>query len=127
MIRIADHIGPDGRVDWDAYRAAQRANGDRCFVCGATILFGPGHLDRCNACKALDEDRDEVTHDDFVRCPKCRHTMNVREEYDLFQDGTHELACDECGHEFEVTTVVSYSFRSPELLPDADADADADA
>jgi hypothetical protein len=108
MIRIADHIGPDGRVDWDAYRAAQRANGDRCFVCGAMILFGPGHLDRCNACKALDEDRDEVT---------------VREEYDLFQDGTHELACDECGHEFEVTTDVSYSFRSPELLPDADADA----
>lgn len=37
------------------------------------------------------------------------------DNYTLYEDGDHDVFCEDCGHEFMVTTYVSYSFCSPGL------------
>jgi hypothetical protein len=33
----------------------------------------------------------------------------------VFEEGEHKVSCDECGHDFEVSTYVSHTFTSPEM------------
>ena len=72
----------------------------------------------CFECSELDRDKDKVSHSNLIRCPKCKHQENVSEgdQYDLFGDGEHDVTCGECGHEYEISTWVSYTFKSPPLL-----------
>lgn len=118
MTSIDDYKKADGRIDWDAYNAAQVRAGEKCSRCGHFIVFARGYRDECHSCKALDEDKGEVWHDDKVRCPKCRHTMDVHgsELYELYEEGTHDISCRSCDHDFEVTTRVQHSFMSPDLI-----------
>lgn len=121
MISFKSFEGPDGKIDWDGYRKAEIAAGDRCYKCGSMIIFGRGYRDQCASCKSLEEDKGEVWHDDKVRCPKCRHLMQVHgsELYDLYDEGEHDVSCQNCDHDFTVSTRVSHSFQSPELIEES--------
>jgi DNA-directed RNA polymerase subunit RPC12/RpoP len=111
-----DHRRPDGGVDWDSYRAAQRRNGERCIDCGGSILFGSGHPEKCGDCKSVDEPG-ELRHDRFIRCPYCGNKERVAdtEQYHLYEEGEHEVVCSECDKDFEITTLVSFRFTSPAM------------
>jgi hypothetical protein len=116
-----DDFKKDGKVDWDAYHRAEVANGERCRTCGGFILFGNGSPRECRDCQDIADSSDEVSHNDRVRCPKCRHVMNVSDSelWDLYEEGDHDITCRSCDHDFEVNTSVSYTFNSPELIDDS--------
>jgi hypothetical protein len=123
---ISDHKLADGTLNWESYRLAQKANGEICSKCGGytSIFGGKGHPDQCPSCKSMDEPS-EATHHSTIRCPACGHQMDVRdmERGELYEDGEHDVTCNECEHEFEVSTSVSFSFESPaRVAPKADAD-----
>ena len=125
MIHLDNFKLQDGDYDWIAYRNAQKNNGEICTSCGAFIvrLFkDTGHPDRCESCKAIDTNKEEVTHDSFIRCPACGETMNVMDMEcgDLYQDGEHGVCCNSCEQEFEIITNVSYSFKSPARIEKKD-------
>src|SRR5512141_2687507 len=116
----------DGKVDWDAYRAARLQAGEECIRCGDFIFppmlpssypakLGPR---LCYSCKEMDTSAEEVDSEDYIRCPYCSHRMSVHDgdSYDLFEDGHHDVSCGECGKDFEVKTSVSYSFESPAMV-----------
>lgn len=114
-----DFTAPNGDFDHVAFRAARVLNGECCIDCESWIWTPPGHCVKCGDCQALDG-ADEVTHDDYIRCPKCRASFDAvgDDNYELYGDGEHDVACPTCDHEFEVCTNVSYSFTSPELIQD---------
>ncbi len=117
MVSIDDHRKKDGGIDWDSYRKAQVASGEACRECGSFIVFGRGVPRLCGSCSALHQDEGDVSHEYRLRCPKCRHLWKVgTDEYDLHQEGTHEVMCPECEHEFDIQTSVSFSFTSPKLM-----------
>lgn len=121
-----DHRKPDGHdIDWNSYRKAQIANGEYCYRCGKSIMFGGnGYSETCGDCKTMDNDKDEVTHDNSIRCPKCRHQWPAigDDDYGHYREDEHTVNCPECQHEFEIVTLVSYSFKSPELLEDPETE-----
>jgi uncharacterized C2H2 Zn-finger protein len=124
MISMDDFKKEDGNIDWKAYREAQINAGEKCYRCEQYIpsYFGTPkpyrHL--CNDCEELDTNHDEVNHDNLIRCPKCKHTFSIQdiEAWECYEDGEHDLNCPECEHEFRIETSVSYSFTSPELIPE---------
>jgi DNA-directed RNA polymerase subunit M/transcription elongation factor TFIIS len=120
VIQMDDYKGADGRIDWTAYRRAQVDAGESCRKCGSFIVFSKGYPTTCHDCDRLEEESGEVVHDSSVRCPKCRRVMNVHDSefWDLYEEGEHEVSCRSCDHEFTVSSRVSYSFESPELLPE---------
>lgn len=115
MIHMEDYRRGDGSVDWERYRAAQVAAGEICSRChsyrAGLSAVGPA---LCWQCRALDAP-EAVDHDSFVRCPKCGESWDPSDydDREVYADGEHELSCVECGHAFEVTTHVSFSFSSP--------------
>lgn len=130
MISIDDYKKADGHIDWSAYRRAKVDAGDECRKCGSYILFGgKGYPTTCRDCDRLEEDKGEVWHDSSVRCPKCRHVMDVSgsELYELYEEGEHEISCRSCDHDFTVNTRVEHSFESPELIPEPPEPEDDDS
>ena len=117
MLRLSEFKGADGKVDWKAYRKARKECGECCRRCEALILFPDGHPTVCHDCESLDTDTSEVRHNDLIRCPSCRGTFNPHDgdDYDLFAEGEHSVFCPSCDLKFEVSTTVSYSFKSPAL------------
>ena len=71
----------------------------------------------CYDCKSLENDKNEVEHDHFVRCPHCRVAFDPigDEGYEFYHDGEHEIYCHECDKQFTFITHVSFSFESPAL------------
>jgi hypothetical protein len=121
MIDFKSFKKPGGNTDWTAYRGAQVAAGEVCQKCHQHIFsfFGiPTAGPRlCGECKALAEDAGEVNSSSYVRCPACGHQMGTNGfDGELHSDGTHDVSCGECDHDFEVTTNVSFSFESPARL-----------
>lgn len=117
MVRLKDHERPDGSIDWDAYRKAEIAAGERCYECmGITLYFGdtPGRR-KCGACERLDRPA-ELRHHSRIRCPYCQHVHDVYEgTFDVWNDGDHALTCGHCEQDFIIRTDVSYNFVSPAL------------
>ena len=123
--QIDNFKGSDGSVDWVRYRTAQVANGEYCSKCrGLAAYFNPpGHPTLCSDCRGLKEvTGEEVTHDDFIRCPKCGHQDKIS-EWDgcddgdvMYGDGDHAVSCPECEHEYVITTRASYSYTSPAMI-----------
>jgi DNA-directed RNA polymerase subunit RPC12/RpoP len=113
-----DFKRPDGNTDWASYEKAQIQNGETCSECKSCLIFPTGQPRICGSCKAMKEDKGEVSHDDDIRCPACRTTWDPRdtEDYDVLEDGEHDIRCPECDHEFTVSTSVSFTFTSPELI-----------
>ncbi len=123
MIQLDDYRDANDRIDWPAYRHAQVSAGESCRTCGHFILFSNGGPTQCGSCDSLTSDKDEVRHSDFIRCPKCKESMSVHDEmsvhddmYRLYEDGSHEMSCQNCDHDFEIVTHVTYSFESPALI-----------
>lgn len=45
----------------------------------------------------------------YIECPACNHRwLPAGDDCYLYEEGTHEVACDRCDHEFHVTTRVTY-------------------
>jgi uncharacterized protein YlaI len=123
MIKMEDYRSKDGNIDWSSYYKAQTDAGEKCYECGKYIfnMFKRDYIarrEKCKECNLLETNSDEVNHHSFIRCPKCRATMNIHnfESYELHNDGEHEIMCQECEHEFEIRTDIEYSFSSPELI-----------
>ena len=109
-------------------RQEETDRGEYCCRCGAWIFFPkpPGYRRECSDCKAL-HGQAETAHKKFIRCPGCGHTWDPFEEGSsgVFEDGPHDVSCEDCGHEFKVTTRVSYVFTSPERVdPESDEEDD---
>lgn len=128
MLLFDDYRKEDGNVDWKAYRAAEVAAGERCYQCGGSIMFAKGYRTSCLNCQGMDSNKGKVRHDSLIRCPKCGATTQTdgRWEEGIHADGEHDVMCYECDHTFTVTTYVSYSFESPERLPDEPEDESED-
>jgi len=142
-MNIDDFRDEKGEIDWKAYRQAEIDTGERCYRCGDFIMLSfvcdiVGSLFNrepktpqkrlCPSCKSLDEKTgDEVTHERYIRCPKCGHQDDItdwdcdwgREKY---EEGDHEVTCNSCEYEFIITTNVSYSYTSPPTLNKGDVE-----
>jgi hypothetical protein len=116
---------PDGTIDWDGYHAASEKEtdarierGEVCYRCRRLTVIGlpkaQGYRQKCYDCRMLEEPK-ELSHPYEVRCPKCGYHWKVgdSDDYELYEDGEHEVSCAECNTDFTVTTYVSYSFVSP--------------
>jgi len=111
-------------TEWEVNRQNEIDTGGRCRQCEALIVFPKGAPSLCPACKDM-LSPDPVDHPRRIRCPRCRALMDPHADpedlADLFLEGVHEVVCQSCEHEFDVTTTVSYTFGSPEVLdPDPD-------
>ena len=110
MIKFVDFKKPKGSINLAAYNAAGKQAGAICCECGALLLFPKGQPTECGSCKALQSDKEAVTHSDLVRCPECGHTQAPEE---LYEEGEHRVDCGNCEAEFTVSTQISYSYTSP--------------
>lgn len=122
MISFEDFRLADGNIDWRALQQAEVKAGERCYRCYAMIrpLTKSTGERLCYDCKQLDEAKtEEVEHQRLIRCPKCSHLSDVTEwdcDYaEVFTDGEHDVQCDECQHEFDISTRVEFYFTSPKL------------
>ena len=114
MTNINDYRKPDGTSDWDAYQVACVAAGKECRHCGGFILLPQGIPTLCDACKEIEQDSSEVTHGSQLRCPHCGASFHYStDDYDLYDEGEHNVSCPECDQDFTITTSVTYSFTSP--------------
>jgi len=117
MISFKDFEDKEGNANWESYRKAQIAEGEICYQCKGYILFGSGGRRLCGNCEDI-EDPDEVTHESFIRCPKCSHSWNAWDNEDYPTNDSEEMtvSCSDCDHEFDVGVRITYSFTSPELI-----------
>ena len=113
--QIAAFQDEAGNVDWKAYRAAQRENGELCINCEKWILpLRSGGPRKCSDCASLEEDSRAVDHDTHVRCPVCRHSWSAYDG-DPMPEGTNSVYCDKCEAEFDIEVTYSVSYRSPAI------------
>lgn len=119
-IKMEDFRGADGQVDWSALNKARIENGEQCYRCSrGFMIFAKGHRELCQTCKRFDSNDGEVDHHEYIRCPKCKARQTI--DYDshgseVYQEGDHEVMCNQCDYRFTIETTVSYSFESPALL-----------
>lgn len=120
IVNMSDYRDEHGQLDWDAYKKAERNNGESCTKCSALIYPPKGYPAKCHECSKLQSDAGEVEHKSNIRCPACGYHWSPwdSDHYALFADGEHTVGCHDCGHEFTITTYVSYSFKSPARLPE---------
>lgn len=87
--------------------------------------------DTCNSClskNALERIQSDIKEaqttgekvntwsDDYVVCPYCGHAHDTCLGYEdfpeIYEEGSHNIKCDECGKEFELMTFISYSWET---------------
>lgn len=117
MLRMQD-FEVEGRVDWDAYQKAQVDAGEKCQECGEYIFASHGPT-TCRDCRSLRVGQEEVTHNNSVRCPECRHVFGVLgggvNDPHIAYDGDSAATCEQCEHRFTVRVDVSRRYTSPPL------------
>lgn len=99
-----------------------------CKKCGKYYKFAwvnSGYCEDCLKLKELNEARSSLNSEnpdtfsnDYVICPYCGDAISDEDLIDLpecYEDGQHEITCDECGREFEVITYVSYSWKTSRM------------
>jgi len=118
MTNIAEFRNASGQIDWEALHRAEIEAGECCNLCRGVIFPPRGRSSLCNLCRLIREEEGKVDHRNRLRCPKCRHDWAVEAEDngELYSEGSHEVCCPVCDHEFEVVTAVSYSWESPGLV-----------
>ncbi len=118
LVKMDDFKKDDGNIDWREYHRAQVNVGERCKKCETFLTFSKGYATLCHNCKEVEDSKDEVWHDELVRCPKCGRTWKPyeSEDYHLLADGEHSATCNECDHSFEISTTISFSFNSPAMI-----------
>lgn len=116
MLKMEDFEDESGHIDWKAYEKAQKNNGDVCYQCGKYIIFGgKGYQTKCNNCDKLKSSIQEIDHDSYIRCPFCAESWLVDWDSGIHSDGEHQVSCNYCEKDFEISTRVSFSFTSPPL------------
>lgn len=126
MTNFADFT-VDGTTDWEAYREAQIQAGEICCKCGRYLVFHKtGQITMCSSCKSIQESKESIQHDTYIRCPKCGNSYEALEfsEFDIFEEGEHDVDCPSCGYFFIVETAVSYNFTSPAVADEIEDDSD---
>lgn len=120
--KMDDFRKGDGKIDWQAFHNAEVEAGDICQKCHTFILFAKVGPVLCGQCRKATEETEELWHDRFVRCPKCGYMWDPSEtdDYHLMADGDHDAHCCECDHEFEMGTSISFSYKSPERIQEAE-------
>jgi hypothetical protein len=121
VIKMEDFRREDGNVDWPEYRKARVAAGEECPECSGFNPHAKGAGPQlCYDCRSLREDRGEVSHDRCIRCPKCGE---VRDEDLPGDDGSHEMSCDSCGHDYTIKVLVSWTYVSPPMEDDPESES----
>ncbi len=128
-VSTKDHERPDGGLDFKSYYAAQVKQGERCHQCRNYIGLGSGLERSCHQCQDINKPGD-LRHDRYLRCPKCGHTWQVPGDdgdwCHVMEEGEHEVCCPSCDQNFEISTYVEYSFRSPPLGENEADESEAD-
>jgi len=54
----------------------------------------------------------EYCSNQLPKCPWCDHDYDVsgNEDWELYEDGTHEIECPSCGKDYSVDTFTSCTF-----------------
>jgi len=132
MVNFKDFT-KSGSTDWKSYKNAQIESGEICCQCGRYIALNKdsGKKTLCSSCKTLNDSSESTVHDGLIRCPKCHGTFepSTFSEYDIYEDGEHDLDCPSCGYFFVVDTTVNYLFESPsmaDIVADKEEDGDYD-
>lgn len=83
---------------------------DTCFSCSKQ-----NELERIQADIKSGEDINIISSD-YVICPYCGHAHETCFGYEdfpeIYEEGSHEIMCDECEKEFQLETTVSYSWET---------------
>lgn len=115
-VNMDDHLDGKGRIDFNAYHRAKKANGDECYKCGqmVSIWGGKGYQQLCYDCTNAAKP-EKVTHEKLLRCPRCGHMWDPYEgeDYGVFKEDGDDVYCPECDCEFHVSTSITYHFTSP--------------
>jgi len=128
MVNIKNFAKNDG-TDWGAYREAQVKAGEICCKCGRYLVFNKtGCQTICNSCVAVQDSKETVRHDKYIRCPKCNTTFEAQIflDFDIYEEGDHDVDCPECGYFFIVETSVTYTFASPAVVDEIEDDSDSE-
>ena len=70
----------------------------------------------CRACLRAKAQKEEITHHKLIRCPDCGKMMHPSEHEleEVYGDGEHDVVCVFCDADFQVSTYIWYTFKSPE-------------
>nr|DAV58121.1 MAG TPA: zinc-ribbon domain protein [Caudoviricetes sp.] len=98
-----------------------------CKICGKP-RFMLSWEDTCYTCKQkqhltaiqqmIKDNQEDVDtfSSDYIICPYCGNALDTKYGYEdfpeLYEEGDHELECDECGKTFILETMVSYSYET---------------
>lgn len=114
---VNEHRGADGHVNWVAYRAAQRDNGERCARCGAFTGEATGRLNECDDCQRIRFDQTN-THDHALVCPYCCHVFDPADgDPNVFESGEREVDCLGCGKAIRVETRITHTWSCSPITP----------
>lgn len=71
----------------------------------------------------MPSDKEEMVSSTHVRCPRCGHEWRVDREnhyhFHFFEAGVRVVDCNECDYHFRVTTFVTFTFESPEMVEES--------
>lgn len=92
---------------------------DNCNECGALIHHfsdQPPHQP-CFQCRHKDDVGKTWDSDTRVRCPACGCDEPAMDwDGSLHEEGSHEISCGHCGHQYTIETTVTFNFCSPERM-----------
>jgi len=120
MIKINDFIDKSRVVQWAQYKKAKRDAGEECYKCSGFIPYHytatPGPA-MCGSCKNLENNPGQVFSERLVRCPTCSHQQEIDtyDDYSVYEEGEHEVMCNNCEEEYTISTSITYTFKSPRL------------
>ena len=99
-----------------------------CKMCGKYDKFAWVNGGYCNDClklrnlakirESIEEWETDTFSSDYVVCPYCGAAIDEADLIDypeLYEDGEHEITCEDCGKEFKVETMVSYDWETHKM------------
>lgn len=89
---------------------------DTCYTCCCQK-----HLDEVKH-NILSGEETETLCEDAVICPWCGEVQEYDiEDYEIYEEGDHEMQCHDCEKYFTLCTNVSYSYDTTRIEEDEDA------
>lgn len=96
-----------------------------CKRCGKEYSLAWISNGLCNDClrkkrltdirTSIGEDEPDTFSSDYIVCPYCGNAIGEEDLIDypeLYEDGEHELLCEECGKKFKVDTMVIHDWET---------------
>ena len=96
----------------------------RCKTCGKEMW--DGFYNECYSCRdksyqnkvkedIISGEEDFTSFENDVFCPWCGEVYNTDDEYDLYEDGEHELFCSKCEKQFIAEVSISYNYSTKRI------------